>query len=81
MVLCSESLFFYANAFKVIAYLIFYKDQCIWFYGGVHLDSLGFGFVQNDKYGFICILLHPDIQFGQQYLVKRLFSLFSLCVF
>lgn len=34
----------------------------------IHLD---FGFVQGDRYGSICILLHADIQLNQHHLIEE----------
>jgi hypothetical protein len=49
----------------------FYQIRCIWSYVGyfIHLDL---SFVQGDRYGSICILLHADIQFDQYLLLKML---------
>ena len=35
-------------------------------------DTLDLSFVQGDKYGSICILLHADIQLDQHHLLKML---------
>ena len=34
------------------------------------LSHLNFSFVQRDKSGFVCILLHADLQLNQHYLLK-----------
>ena len=50
--------------------------QCIQLYVEI-FDPLGLEFVQGDKYGSICILLHADIHLEQQHLFK-VFSFFSI---
>jgi hypothetical protein len=37
------------------------------------LIYLDLSFVQSDKYGFVCILLHADIQFDQLHLLRCFF--------
>jgi uncharacterized membrane protein YwaF len=45
----------------------------------IHLD-MDMSFVQGDKYGSICILLHADMQLDQHHLLKMLsFFLFFHC--
>jgi hypothetical protein len=65
------------NAFKAISHLFFYEINCIQLYNEV-LDPLEF-LCRGDKYGFICILLHADIQLGQHHLMK-MFDVFDCMV-
>lgn len=69
-----------AITFRAIAHFLFYLVQCIWFFLLRSLIHLELGFVQGDKYGFICILLHKATQFGQHHLLEMLSS-FPQCSF
>ena len=68
-----------ANAFKCPSHFLFYEVQCRWLYvrSLIHLDL---SFVNGDRYGYILILLHVDIQVCQHNLLNML-SLFRFIVF
>ena len=64
------------NVFEAIPCFLFYYMYCVWFMlrSLIHVDLR---FVQGDKCGSICILLHANIQSDQHHLLKTLFF-FSL---
>ena len=56
---------------EAISYFLLHQIQCIWFMlrSLIHLDQ---SFVQGNKYGSNCILLHADCQLDQRHLLKML---------